>query len=144
MECSFSRSRSFGIPNPTSKRFLRRELLQRTFGKDTIRCFYVKQSIRDFSHVLIDHVKCSIGHVRILKYQTWPIPRELLSGHQHSTGPVPSFWCQRSGFEVKGNRKFFASALSCISLVRSTEVPKTNECIFLGLQKNFLECCFCT
>ena len=84
------------------------------------------------------------SHVRILIYQTWPIPRELLSGHQHSTGPVPSFWCQRLGFEVKGSRMFFASALSCISLMRSTKVPKTNECIFLGLQNNFLECCFCT
>ena len=71
MECSFSRSRSFGIPNPTSKRFLRRELIQQTFGKDTIRCFYVKQSIRDFSHVLIDHVKCSIGHVRYINILTW-------------------------------------------------------------------------
>lgn len=131
MECSFARSRSFGIPNPTSKRFLRRELLQKTFGKDTIRCFYVKQPVRDFPHVLIDHVKCSI-------------PRELLSGHQHSTGPVPSFWCQRLGFEVKGSRMFFASVLSCISLMRSTKVPKTNEYIFLGLQKIFLECSFCT
>jgi len=84
------------------------------------------------------------SHVGMLIYQTWPIPRELLSGHQHSTGPVPSFWCQRLGFEVKGSRMFFASALSCISLMRSTKVPKTNECIFLGLQKNFLECCFCT
>ena len=84
------------------------------------------------------------SHVRILIYRTWPIPRELLSGHQHSTGRVPSFWCQRLGFEVKGSRMFFASALSCISLMRSTKVPKTNECIFLGLQENFLECSFCT